>query len=114
MKRTLLILCLLAPVATFGPGAQCQTPTARVQEVQTLLTIGTAVDSAMKIAAGLYQHGQITKAQWDNIADIHDNKFLPAYNLAIAAVQADFSSIASPDLVSLASQLITAVQQFQK
>lgn len=79
--------------------------------VTTLKVLGATVDSTMTIAAGLYHNGQITTAQWNAIAAFHDNEFLPAYNLAVAAVENDTNQPAAPSLIALAGQLVTTVQQ---
>lgn len=88
-----------------------QPPSQRVVQVQSLKAVGLAVDGGMKAAAQLYHNGQITEAQWNKVADFHDNKFLPAFNLAVAAVQSDLSSAASPDVLALATQFANLVAQ---
>ena len=64
----------------------------------------------MKVAASLYHDGKITAAQWQTVADTHA-KFQAAYRLAVATVQSNLDSVASPDLVALAGQLVSVVQQ---
>ena len=110
MKKLILILSLAFMLPTFQG---CSTaPSQRVETVTTLKVIGASVDSLMQTAAKMYKAQQITQDQWNKLADIHDNQFLPAYNLAVAAAKSDFSSIASPDLVNLANQLSTIVLSF--
>lgn len=113
MKKLLLLLCLAltAPVLPTG----CRTaPTERVSTVVTLKVIGASVDASMKLAAQLVRDQRITWEQWRVIADFHDQKFQPAYNLAVAAVQSDLSSVASPDLLALAGQLAVIVNSYVK
>ena len=111
MKKLLLVIALLAAPAL----TSCHTPpSARVNQVETLKSIGLAVDGAMKISAQLLNEQRITSAQWYAIADLHDRRFLPAYRLAVSAVRANLDSVASPDLSNLASELLTLVQSYAK
>lgn len=103
MNKLLLLLCLavVTPMAT----TSCSTaPTERVQAVMTLKALGAARDTAMQVAGQLWRDGRIDDAQRDKIIAFHDAKFQPAYNLAVAGVQADLT-VASPDLVNLFAQL---------
>jgi len=112
MKRLLLAFLLVAAVPTIPTG--CSTaPTQRGQTVTTLKIVGASVDTSMKIAVQLYRDGKISPAVWNQVAAIHDQKFQPAYNLAVAAVQANLDSVASPDLVGLAAQLAQIVAMYQ-
>ena len=117
MKKTYWMLFTAFALALFVPLALttgCSTaPTQRTTEVTTLKIVGASIDASMKIAADLYKKGKITPAQWAEIADLHDNKIQPAYNLAVVSVQADLSSIASTDLVNLAVQLAALIQRYQ-
>lgn len=110
-NRFLLILALaFAPIAFVG----CSTaPDQRTAAVTTLKIVGQTADTAMMVAAQLYHDGKISQAQWNHVAVIHDQQFLPAYKLAIAAVQSDLSSVASPDLQNLANALAGLVASFQ-
>ena len=107
---TLGILLILTPAALTLPA--CQAPASRVAQVTTLKVLGASVDETMKVAAGLFHDGRITLTQWARIAAFHDQKFQPAYRLAVAAVKADLSSMASPDLVGLAAQLLDLVKTY--
>ena len=114
MKKILLCIalacstgCATVQKATTALSAAGSSPTT----VTTLEVLGASVDASMKVAAGLYHNGQITAAQWNTIASIHDNQFLPAYNAAVAAVQYDTNQPAAPNLLQLAGQIATAVQQ---
>ena len=112
--RLALFLCLAVAFAgTASVTFTACTTTQQVQTDQTLLTIGTAANSAMQIAAQLYHNGQITTAQWQAIATFHDTRFLPAFNTAVAAFAADMSKAAPADLIALANQLAALVAAFQ-
>ena len=116
--KTLRLFILLTFAVAFAGSASLTltncTTSQQVQTDQTLLTIGTAADSAMTIAAGLYHNGQITTAQWQTIATFHDAKFLPAYNTAVAAFKADMTKAAPADVIALSAQLAALVAAFQK
>lgn len=116
MKTRLLTLVLLffavvaLPVAT----TSCSTaPSARVVQVQSLKAVGQSADAAVALSAQLYRDGKITAAQARQVLDFYDQKFQPSFRLAVAAVNANLDSIASPDLAALASQLSALVIQFQ-
>jgi hypothetical protein len=112
IKRLLLMLALTASPVIY---TSCQTaPTQRGVEVTTLKALGATVDTTMQIVAQAYKDGRITASQAYAIAEFHDNKFQPAYRLAVAAVQSDLSSIASPDLIGLATQLSQLASQYVK
>lgn len=102
MKTIILILALaFAPALT-----SCSTPPAeRSQAVMTLKVVGATRDAAMKVAGQLWREGKISDAKRDEIIAFHDNRLQPAYNLAVAAVQADLNSLANPELISLLGQL---------
>jgi len=107
-------LVLLAGLALATPLAYqgCATaPDQRVQAVQTLGTVGASAKAAMDTATQLLKVNQITVAQWQSIANFYDTKFQPSYNLAVAAVQANLSSIASPDVINLSAQFLALVAQ---
>jgi hypothetical protein len=115
MKIKTSILILGAAIMLAGTSITyvgCTTAS-QVQAVQTLETVGLAVDAAMATSASLYHNGQITQAQWQQIADFHDQKFIPAYKLAIQVAQSNLSSVASPDIVTLSTQLAALVASFQ-
>ncbi len=114
MKKLLLIaaLTISAPLVMLPTG--CTTaPFARVVEVQTLKAVGQSADAAIALSAQLYRDGKITAAQARQVADFYDHKFQPAFRVAATAVQYNLSSVASPDLANLASQLSALVIQFQ-
>lgn len=111
MRIIVLILALATAPAFVG----CHSaPTERVAQVHTLQALGATADAAMKTAASLRKNGQITEEQWKRIATFFDTRYQPAYRLAVAAVSADLSSAASPDLVNLATQLAALVAELEK
>jgi hypothetical protein len=113
MKKLLLLVCLLAPVAIVAPG--CSTaPSARVVEVQTIKSVGQAAEAAVALSAHLYADKVIDAAQARTVIDLYNGHFQPAYRLAVAAAHADLSTVASPDLADLAAQVINLVASYQK
>lgn len=112
MKKLLLILALAVatPLVQTGCGTS---PSSRVVQVQTLKAVGQSADAAVALSAQLYHDGKITAAQANQVRDLYDLKFQPAYRVAVNAVQANLDSIASPDLLALTQQLSTLVASFQ-
>ena len=113
MNKIALILALVCSTgcseltkATTAVGSALSSPTT----VTTLKVLGATVDSTMTIAAQMYHNGQITTAQWNTLANIHDNEFLPAYNLAVAAVENDTNQPAAPSLIAIGGQIVSAFQ----
>ncbi len=107
MKTILLLLCLAFAVPSF---TGCTTPPSqRVQTVQTLKIVGLTIDAAMKTAAALYHQDKITAAQWDKISSFHTTKFRPVFKIAVDAVQENMESLASPEVSSLAQQLLALI-----
>lgn len=112
MKKIILLVCLsLAPAPALFLSS-CAAPSTRVQEVKTLKAVGLAVDGTMKLAAQLYHDGKITAATWNQVAAIHDQQFLPAFNAAVSAVQMNLDSLAGPDVVTLAAQLTSVLAPY--
>lgn len=113
MKKILLILCLAltVPAMTLSTGCTTQ-PSARTSTVQTLGIVGASADGSMKLLAQLRHDGKLTAAQWDEIAAIHA-QYRTAYNLAVVAVQGDFTSIASDGLTTLVAQLAALAVKYQ-
>lgn len=105
-----LLMATAVPLAVTGCGTA---PAGRVTEVKTLKAAGATADTAMKLAAQLYHDGRITADKWNAIADFHTQKFRPAYNLAVAAVQSDLTP-ASPELWALAGQLAALVESARR
>lgn len=113
-NRILLIIAMtLAVIAVPVIETSCAAPSQRVVQVQTLKAVGQSADAAVALSAQLYRDGRITPAQARQVMDFYDQRFQPAYRLAVAAVQANLDSIASPDVAALASQLSALVLQFQ-
>jgi len=111
MFAALCALFVAAPIATLFTG--CAAPSARVVQVQTLKAVGQSTESAVSLSAQLYRDAKITPAQARQVMDFYDQKFQPAYRVAVVAVNSNLDSIASPDLANLAAQLSALVVQFQ-
>jgi len=112
MKKLLFILALAVAIPTLQ--TSCSTaPSARVVQVQTLKAVGQSAEAAVTLAAQLYHKDKLTGAQARQVIDFYDQKFQPAFRVAVAAVQANLESVASPDLISLASQISALVVQLQ-
>jgi len=113
MKKFLYLIALASaliavPVVQTG----CSTaPDQRVQAVQTLRIIGQTAKTGMDGATQLLKQGSITVEQWQSIASFYDNKFQPAYALAVASARSDLSTVASPDLIGLAAQFAALIAQ---
>lgn len=104
-----LVFASVAPVIVTG----CATaPSARVAQVQSLKAVGQSAEAAVSLSAQLYRDGKITGAQARAVMDFYDARFQPAFRLAVAAVNANLDSLASPDLLALASQLSALVAQY--
>jgi hypothetical protein len=116
MKKTLSVLisagilalsgCAAFQKATTAVGTALSSP----NTVTTLKILGATVDATMSTAAHLYHDGQISTAQWNTIASLHDTEFLPAYNAAVAAVQYDTGQPAAPSLIALGGQIAAALE----
>lgn len=114
MKTIVRLAALLAfVIATPLVQTGCQTaPDTRVIPAYTLLAIGQSAETAVALSAQLYKDGRLTAAQAREVVDFFNSKFQPVYRYAVAAAQSDLSSLASPDLINLASQLAQLVQTF--
>ncbi len=70
----------------------------------TVEVIGSGVQSICDLAAKAYHNGDITKAQWDKLADLKDNRYLPVYRAEVAAiVKANGNPAGAPASASLSS-----------
>lgn len=112
--RKLLFLLSFAFLTPFSFTACSTAPASRVTAGKTLEAVGASAQAAVSLAGQLYKDGKITQAQLQAVADFYDKNFQPPYRLAVAAVSADLSSAASPDLINLASQLAGIVAQYTK
>lgn len=115
MKRLILLAALAFALPAFHSGCTNtpQTAKAKVVAVQTLKSVGQAAETAVALSAQLYRDGKITPAQARQVLDLYDTKFQPAFRVAVAAAHSDYTSIASPDLVTLAGQISALVISFQ-
>lgn len=114
MKKYILLLVaafglLTVPILETG----CAAPSSRVVQVQTLKAVGHSAEATVALSAQLYADGKITTAQAYEIAVFYDKKFQPAYRLAVAAVNANLDSFASPDLIILTQQLANLLASYQ-
>ena len=112
MKKLILvlILALAVPLAPIG----CQTPPSeRVVAVQTLKALGEAAEAAVTLSAQLYRNGTINAVQARAVIDFYDQKYQPAYRLAVAAANANLDSVANPEVSSLCNRLLGMVAQYQ-
>lgn len=103
----------IAATAALFTGCQ-QAPSARVVQTQSLKAIGESAEAAVSLAAHLFKDGRLSAGETRAVIDFYDNKFQPAYRLAVASVNANLDSVASPDVVLLASQLAALVAQYTK
>lgn len=114
MKKFLSLLLLAVLGVFLVPSfTACSTaPDQRTVAAQTLGVVGSSAKAGMDSATQLLKQGTITVAQWQKIADFYDLKFQPAYNLALAAVKSDLSSIAAPDVTALSLQFLALVASY--
>jgi len=107
-----IVLCWTGFFVTVSTG--CGTPPSeRVAQVQTLKAVGHTAEAAVALSAQLYRDGVIDAVQAHRVLNIYDLKFQPAYRVAVATVNANLDSIASPDLVALASEIASLVASYQ-
>lgn len=110
MKRLLLLIALAVATPLLPTG--CNTPpSSRVVQVQTLMVLGQTARAGMDASTQLLKQGTITAEQWQKIANFYDTRWQPAFNLAVAAVHSDLSSVGSPDLMALATQFSELIGQ---
>lgn len=114
MKRFLLfvIVGLLAFSAPMLLTSCSTAPSARVAQVQTLKAVGESAEAAVTSAAHLYASGQITAQQTLQVMQFYDQKFQPAYRVAVTAVNSNLTLQAPDDLVLLSAQLSALLLQF--
>jgi hypothetical protein len=106
---------ILGSMLMIASQAGCASPpSARVVQVQSLKAVGHAAEAAVSLAANLYAAKQITAPQAKQVMEFYDQRFQPAFRLAVAGVNANLDSIASADLVALATQLSALVASFSK
>jgi hypothetical protein len=107
------LVMAFAGLLSVVPVACSTAPSNRVQAVQTLKAVGQSAEAAVTLAAQLFRDGKINAAQAQTVVEYYDQKFQPAFRLAVAAVNSDLSSVASPDILALANQLSAMVIVFQ-
>jgi len=116
IKRIVSLLCLAVALVFIPAGlTSCKSPPSeRVAQVQTLKAVGHTADAAVATSAQLYAGKQITAEQARAVNAFYDQRFQPAYRIAVNAVNANLDSIASPELVALAAELSALVLTYQK
>lgn len=91
----------------------CSTaPSARVVQVQTLKAVGQSAEAIVSSAAHLYAAGTISADQASKIGAFYDQKFQPAYRVAVQAVNSNLSLSAPDELIALSAQLSALLLQF--
>ncbi len=112
MKKFLFVLTLAFAVPATVLTTGCPTTaTTKSTEVTTLKIVGGTAKAALDSSAVLLKEGRITVAQWQRIADAYDHTFQPTFNLAVAAVNSDLSTVASPDIIALAAKFAAVVAE---
>ncbi len=106
----LIVATPLAPIALVAPIAITGCATNRVT-YNTLLTVGTAVNSAYaayndQVVAG--------KATFNVSVASGYNKFQALYAAAVQAAQMNPNAIAPQDVIDLANQVLALIKQFTK
>ena len=110
MKKFLIYLLISScavPLVVTTTG--CKTQSSEVKVTQTIEVVGLTAKAGIDTAARLYRSGQITKTQWDVVAAFYNNKFQPAYNLALAVASTGQAGTASPELIELGAQFAKLV-----
>lgn len=112
-RSVITIIAALCAFFTVPSFVGCSSPpSARVVQVQSLKAVGQSAEAAVTLSANLYGAGQITAVQARQVMDFYNQKFQPAFRVAVSAVNANLDSIASPDLQALANQLSNLVAAF--
>lgn len=115
IKSITASVLLLASLAVFAPlnFTGCGTTAGQVT-YDTLASVGAAVDGAMKGAAAQKVAGNITSAQWQQIAAKH-GVYLVAYNAAVdgAAVALDKATVPA-NVAAAENDLLAIINLFLK
>jgi hypothetical protein len=113
MKKNALLLCLALVMPLAHVGCQ-QAPSERVAVAQTLLAVGHSAEATVGISAQLYRDKKISPKQAADIARFYDTRFLPVFRAAVTAAKSDLSTLASPDVLKLASDLSALLAEATK
>ncbi len=108
--KSLILIFALALTVPMQTGCS-QAPSARVQAVQTLGVLGSTAKAGIDGAALLLKNGKITVKQWQDVAAFYDQRWQPAYNLAVLVAKSDLSSVASQDLQKLANEFMDLISK---
>jgi hypothetical protein len=101
MKTLFLTFCFLLPFSVVQTGCG----TTQVQQAQTLEAVGVAAKLTIDTAAILLAENKISVQKFQDIARFYDNKFQPAFRIALAHVEGNTKNPAPLQLVSLAAEL---------
>lgn len=115
MKKIATIIALaFFAIATPLLQTGCQTPpSSRNIQFQTLKAVGYAANDAVALSARLYNDKVITAEQAREVIDFFNNRFQPAYRLAVMTARSHLDSLASPEILSLAGELSALVVKYQ-
>lgn len=115
IRPIIFVVAALAAISCACTLTSCTTPpSARVVQVQTLKAVGHSAEAAVSLTANLYAGKQITDAQARAVMNLYDQKFQPAFRIAVAAVNANLDALAPADLQTIALQLTNLVASFAK
>ena len=104
--RLCLSLALALPLAGALGLSGCATPVnQRVVAGQTLKAAGQAAEAAVALSAQLYAERRLSPAVARAVLDFYNDRWQPAYRLALAAAQSDPAQSAPLQLLTLLTQL---------
>jgi hypothetical protein len=99
-----LSVVFTAAGAFFCVGCE-SSPSAEVVTVRTLTATGTAAKAVVDGAARAYLAGALSEERWLKVASFYDDRFQPAFRLAVALAGTEKSTPA--DLLALLADLQT-------
>lgn len=114
-----LLLAVLACAGVLAPMlcTGCATPVnQRTVAGQTLKTAGQAAEAAVAISARLYADKRMSPTVARAVLDFYNDRWQPAYRLALAAAQSDPAQPAPVQLLALLGELqgiVAAAQNLQ-
>ena len=104
-------LTLIAALILF---TGCATKSPRTVVYQSLGTTKELTYASVRTAASLHAAKKITDNEWFNLSDKFDNKFKPAFQLAVDLAKQDYTAITPVDLGRLADEIIDTVTTLSK
>jgi hypothetical protein len=113
----LLLISLVLAVA----GAVCLTnltgcstpPSERVAAGSTLKAIGHTAEAAVELSALLYKDGKISGEQAQAVMTFYNQRYLPAFRVAVTAAKFDTDRLAPSEVIALATELVTLVNSYR-